>query len=270
MWRFLVYLMILSLVVLPIETVAENPFKNAKDFRYELKLEFGKPKGKVYEDIAVVFEKSGDFQDIVDGLNRTFIFPKTVTIKFAMGDGPYYSPGNNTVYMSYDFIYYLSSLYLKQYPKASDDAMIDFSLRSTEFLMYHELAHALIDLYQLPIVSNEESAADNLAVILALEYTRDGLDTVLDSAVLFDLLDKDAPKYYEESDYWDEHALDAQRFYNILCLAYGRYPTAVKREITDVKNQKLIMFIKERGDWCIYQYETQLKAWGKLLNDYIK
>lgn len=270
MVRWVIYIMILSLVILPFETSAENPFKTAKDYRYGLKLEFATPKDKTHKDIAIVFEKSGDFQAIVDGLNNTFIFPKNVTIKFAAGDGPYYSPGNRTVYMSYDFIYYLSSLYFKQYPKASDDSMIQFTLRSTEFLMYHELAHALIDLYQLPIVSNEETAADNLAVILALEYTRDGLDTVLDSAVLFDLLDKDAPKQYDESDYWDEHALDAQRFYNILCLAYGRYPTAVKKEITSVKNKKLIMFIKERGDWCIYQYEQQLNAWGKLLNDYIK
>jgi hypothetical protein len=136
--------------------------------------------------------------------------------------------------------------------------------------MYHEIAHAFIDLYQLPIVSNEETAADNLAVSLALEYTRDGLDTVLDSAVLFDLLDQDSPKKYTESDYWDEHELDAQRFYNILCLAYGRYPKQVKKELSIVNNKKLIQFLKERGEWCIYQYDQQLNAWGKLLNDYIK
>ena len=38
--------------------------------------------------------------------------------------------------------------------------------------LYHEMGHAFIDLYELPIVSSEEDAADSLSAYIILEYYR--------------------------------------------------------------------------------------------------
>lgn len=233
-------------------------------------LTFSEPKKDVYRDIKTIFSKSGEFNDIVDSMNQRFSLPYDIKIDFIAGDGPVYYPSRHTIQMSYDFIFYLAVLYLERYPKAKDDEMIGFALRTNTFLLYHEIAHALIDAYRLPIVSNEETAADNLAVILALEYRKDGLHVVMNSAELFDLMEKDKPKKYEESDYWDEHALDAQRFYNILCLAYGKYPKEVKAQLNDMDNKNLLKFIKERGDYCIDDYQRQLDSWSTLLESHLK
>lgn len=234
----------------------------------KLKLNFVRPSGQVYRDLAVVFEKSGQFQNIVDGLNREFIFPQDIKVEFSRKDGPLYNPRTKTIIMSYDFIFYLTTIYVEKYPNASDDEMLNFSLEASTFLFYHELAHALIDVYHLPIVSNEETAADNLAVIIALEYTNDGYNVAMNSAEFFDLLDQ-TKKVYREDELWDEHALDSQRFFNIVCLTYGRYPSRVKDELSSLKNKALLKFIREKGSFCKEEYKSQLQGWLRLLDPYM-
>ncbi len=235
------------------------------------KLQFMPADKKVYQDIKIIFEKSHQFQTVIQKLNETFSLPVNVKVVFADADGPVYKPNTRTVVMNYDFIFYLATLYLVRYPNASDDEMINFAMRASTFLFYHEVAHALIDVFNLPIVSNEETAADNLAVILAFEFNDDGFSIVIDSAELFDLLDQNKQsKKFDDSDYWDEHSLDAQRFYNILCMAYGVYPEKVKKLVAKAKNKKLHQFIEEREEACAYQYDQQFSAWSTLLKPYFR
>lgn len=264
------WILVPLLLVMSVPVCAENPFKASNLDRGKLTLEFKQPKKSVYRDIRIIFEHSERFNNIVKLMNAEFIFPENVSAVFADDDGPMYLPAKKEIVMSYSFIFFLSSLYLDQYKNASDDDMIDFTLRTSMFLFYHEIAHAMIDIYELPIVSNEETAADNLAVILALEYNDDGFSVIMDSAELFNLLDHSAPKKRNEKDYWDEHTLDAQRFYNILCLAYGVYPDKVNKAVSEVKNKKLMEFVKERGESCRNLYDQQLTAWAKLLKPYFR
>lgn len=273
MFRQLLKVSLVILVMAPAMLYADNPFRmgqmNHEKVEGRMILIFDTPKKDVHQDIETILKHDGEFKNIIKGLNSEFMFPEDVTVRFSENDGPSYSPKENEILMSYNFIFYLATIYFESYPKASDEDMLTFAKDATVFLFYHELAHAFIDIYNLPIVSNEETAADNLAVILALEYTDDGLNVVLDTAELFDLLDQKI-KHFQEDDYWDEHALDAQRFYNILCLAYGKYPKKVKKIVHDVKNEKLTQFLEERGDYCIDQYDQQLYAWGILLKPFFK
>lgn len=235
------------------------------------KLQFKPADKDVYRDIKIIFEHSNQFQDIIKQLNDMFDMPVSVQVIFADEKGPVYLPDKRQVIMNYDFIFYLATLYLTRYPDATDDEMINFALRASVFLFYHEVAHALIDVFNLPIVSNEETAADNLAVILAFEFNKDGFSIVIDSAELFDLLDQNKKsKKYDDSDYWDEHSLDAQRFYNILCMAYGVYPEKVKKLIAHVKNKKMHQFVDEREQACSYLYDQQFSAWSTLLKPYFR
>lgn len=268
---FLTSLFFCSVLTTPLPSYAKIPLAEALDKKDSVfTLEFLTPKKEVYRDIQGVFKSSGEFDDIVKSMNETFRLPVDINIKFAAGDGPVYRSVNHEILMSYDFIFHLTVLYIQRYPKTSEDALINFALRTSTFLLYHEIAHALIDVYGLPIVSNQETAADNLAVILALEFQQDGYRIVMNSAELFDLLEKDKSATYDESDYWDEHALDAQRFYNILCLAYGKYPKKVAQELKKSGNKKLSEFVKERSDYCADEYQQQLQSWSKLLNPYFR
>lgn len=269
-WVMLSGLILTTLVSSPV-FAEEEQGTIAEAIRPGFKLQFMPADKQVYKDIKTIFEHSNQFQTIVKQLNAMFDMPVSVKVRFEDADGPVYQPDKRRVVMNYDFIFYLATLYLTRYPDAKDDEMIDFALRASTFLFYHEVAHALIDVFNLPIVSNEETAADNLAVILAFEFNKDGFSIVIDSAELFDLLDqaKKSDKY-DDSDYWDEHSLDAQRFYNILCMAYGVYPEKVKKLIAHVKNKKMHQFVDEREQACSYLYDQQLSAWSTLLKPYFR
>jgi hypothetical protein len=270
-WRGVWIIFLAFLLALPSISFADN-ISSGKRERGRFVVEFVTPKKEVYRDIKTVYENNLSFKNIVKSINNEFVFPESVTVKFDVSDsGPMYLPSSNEIIIPYNYIFYLTELYAEHYPDATDDEMLGFSERATTFLFYHETAHALIDIFKLPIVSNEETAADNLAVILALEYNDDGFDIVIDTTYLFDLLDLSNPKKnYQESDYWGEHALDAQRYYNILCLAYGRNPSKVEKLVNSWENKQLKKFIDERGPACQDLYEQQLDAWSQLLEPYFK
>ena len=65
------------------------------------------------------------------------------------------------------------------------------------FIVLHETAHAVIHILAVPVLGQEEDAADQLAVLAATHFG---------------------------GDFADVHGLDRQRFYNVLCLAWGSDP----------------------------------------------
>ena len=99
-----------------------------------------------------------------------------------------------------------------------------------------------------------------------LEYKKDGYKIVMDTANLFDMLDEANNKKYAEDDLWDEHALNSQRFYNVICLTYGRYPEKVMKELKSLDNKKLLGFIAAKGDFCREEYQQQYAGWMELLD----
>tara|TARA_R110000868_G_scaffold53231_7_gene167277 strand:- start:5422 stop:6261 length:840 start_codon:yes stop_codon:yes gene_type:complete len=269
---WVISMMCVVMLLMPLFASAQSPAKNKKSpvAKGGLVLKYETPKKEIDRKIKALLKHDGTFDAIVKSLNQEFNFPETVRVKFVANEGPLYDTRKKELVMSYGFINYLASLYIERYPETTDDAMIDFALRSNFFLFYHEIAHALIDVFNLPIVSNEETAADNFAVILALEMDSEGFDVVMDSVELFDILDQTNTKQLDESDYWDEHSLDAQRFYNILCMTYGRFPEKVKAAVKKIKDDKLNKFIENKGEYCLYLYDQQTKAWLQLLNPHFK
>ena len=246
----------------------ENMAKTGSDGKVILKFE--KPKDKKFNIIKKYAEDSSELKESVDLINDTFILPRNLVVNFEENEeGPYYDVGSSVIVMNYDFIEYLSDRYAKKYPDAPKNSKYQFTIGNTIFFLYHEIAHAFIDIYRIPIVSNEETAADNLSVILALEYREDGYDIVMNSAELFDMFDQDNARY-DEDELWDEHSLDSQRFYNIVCLTYGRYPQKVKAEAKENKNKTMLKFIERRGDYCEAEYKRQLANWSALLGGHIK
>lgn len=272
--NLLVFFIFLSLPFFPsiceassiVNSLLHNQTKN--EASPQIILKFISPKNKRFNSTESIVKDNELIKKSVEVINRTFILPESLLVNFSEGDGPYYDPNTSTITMNYDFILYLAGQYIKKHPKASSATLFNFTTDAIQFFLYHEIAHALISLYHLPIVSNEEIAADNLAVILTLEYTDDGYNVVMNSAELFDILDQENEKY-DEDELWDEHALDSQRFYNIICLTYGRYPEKLKNEAKQDKNLLLLKFIKEKGDFCIEEYQQQLKNWGKLLDSHM-
>lgn len=127
---------------------------------------------------------------------------------------------------------------------------------------FHELGHALVDAWQLPITGKEDDAVDQLSTIVLLDRTEEGGQMALDGALSFKLyadLDKGLEKIY-----WDEHSLDEQRFYDTICLVYGHDPEKYAYLVRDGT------LPEERAGLCREDFPKVESSWRRLLSPYVK
>ena len=130
------------------------------------------------------------------------------------------------------------------------------------FIVLHETAHAVIHILAVPVLGQEEDAADQLAVLAATKFGGDFAERMLRAAAF--MYDHDSKtRKPGETDFADVHGLDRQRFYNVLCLAWGADP-------------KLYDFAKdlgklpaERAEWCGEEYQQVLYAARVLIRRHV-
>lgn len=207
-------------------------------------------------------QESQLLESLADGLNDTFALPRDLLIQFdeCGEDQAYYDPETTTITMCYEMI---DGLYDALEPYAKTDAQLDTMVsNSILFTFWHELGHALIDIYDLPITGREEDAVDQLSIYMLADGTKEGEQAAIDGATSF-------AGYADQSNtddlvFWDEHSLDRQRYYNLLCWAYGENPDGLGYLI---KQKKLP---KDRAEQCPAEYEQIDQAWSTLLAPYVK
>ena len=92
--------------------------------------------------------------------------------------------------------------------------------------LYHEMGHALIDIMELPVLGNEEDAADIMSVFLinALWEEEAGQQVMLASLATWAAISDSRGE--GEPDWWDVHGPDKKRIATMACLFYGAAPDA--------------------------------------------
>ena len=93
------------------------------------------------------------------------------------------------------------------------------------YVFAHEMGHAMFDILAVPVFGNAEDAADHFATYIMLQFGKDQARGLITGAAY------SYKKYVMGSEvtaplaaFSDVHAAPAQRFYNLLCLAYGADP----------------------------------------------
>ena len=126
---------------------------------------------------------------------------------------------------------------------------------------YHELGHALIDVMEFPVLGREEDAADTLSALLIDQIWQEdaAFAMVTDSALAYVLYDAENPVAPDEQPFWDEHGLDLQRSYNLVCIFYGANPKG-RAEIT-----KIFDLPESRAERCPDEYAQAQASWGAML-----
>jgi hypothetical protein len=87
------------------------------------------------------------------------------------------------------------------------------------FIVLHETAHAVFHVLAVPVLGREEDAADQVAAYAATQIGGDFAERMLRAAAF--MYDTDSVRKPGEDDFADVHGLDRQRFYNVLCIAWG-------------------------------------------------
>src|SRR5215510_4784133 len=114
------------------------------------------------------------------------------------------------------------------------------------FIVLHETAHAVFHLLAVPVLGREEDAADQVAAYAAIQIGGDFAERMLRSAAF--MYDQDSARKPGEDDFADVHGLDRQRFYNVLCLAWGSDPKryAFAKELGKLAD--------ERAEGCVDEF----------------
>jgi Putative metallopeptidase len=157
-----------------------------------------------------------DFRDFLSPLK----LPARLLIKVEGCNGTvnaWYSA--NTVTYCYELIDYIR----RSAPKETTPEGItpqDAVLGAFVDIFLHELSHAIFDMLKIPVFGREEDAADQLAAFILLQFGKTVARRTLTGTAQF-WGSMAATQKLEMHDFADVHGVPAQRFYNVLCIAYG-------------------------------------------------
>lgn len=90
------------------------------------------------------------------------------------------------------------------------------------YVAAHEMGHAAFDLFDVPIFGNAEDAADQFAIYIMLHFGKEqARRLVTGAAYSYKKYVMNPQLTVPLAAFSEAHAAPAQRFYNLLCLAYG-------------------------------------------------
>ena len=186
-----------------------------------IKIEYAPPKDPKHQYLYELLKQRRVLERL-QGLYSPFRLPTDLTIRTEGCDGvvnAWYERSGVTL------CYELLSLISQPIPKdvtwpgvTREDAAIGQFL----FIAGHEVGHAMFDLLKIPIFGNEEDAADQFSTYLMLRLGSDQARRLISGAAYYyrrNLQDQNVTVQLKA--FSGAHSRPQQRFFNLLCIAYG-------------------------------------------------
>ncbi|MET3961712.1 hypothetical protein ABIE44_001646 [Marmoricola sp. OAE513] len=220
--------------------------------------------GKTAQALAEEILKAGEVDGIAEGFADAFKLPEDLKIHVSNEDGsPYYDPTTKTVTIFYDFANLTANI-IKLSQTGSDGSSIDDTelgkqwAAVNDFILIHEIAHAFVDVLEIPVTGREEDSADGMATWFFTDFVDNGAEYAFAAAQFFSAL-QDYQGSPDATQFADEHSLSIQRAVDIACKVAG-----ASDENMQIMNQ--IGFVPAaRLQRCPGEYEQMHNAWTKLL-----
>jgi hypothetical protein len=154
---------------------------------------------------------------------------------------------------------------LKKMSQQAKKQLVEFVIGNTLFVLAHEMGHGLINQMNMPVLGREEDAADSFAIVTALKMGSGFSERVLIAAATGQVLsNKRDKKKGEALAFYDEHGLDLQRAYNIVCYMVGSDPEKYKGLAKDTK------LPEERQDSCVWDWKNTAWSWDEMLKPHLR
>jgi hypothetical protein len=145
------------------------------------------------------------------------------------------------------------------------EELVDFVVGNMLFVILHELGHAAITEMGLPVLGKPEDAADSFATVRLISNGSTFTQRVLAEAAkgwfLSDRRDRDTD---DTVAYYDEHGLDQQRAYQIVCLMVGSDEKKFKSLADETK------LPEERQENCVGDYSNAAYSWDLVLKPHVR
>jgi hypothetical protein len=227
----------------------------------QIRIEYDPPKNPAHQPI---YERLKEVRALerVQTLLSPFRLPRPLLLKLSGCDGEsnaWYD--EDVITLCYEFLAdILKNALEKTLPSVitQDDAILGPFLD----VVLHETGHAVFDQLKVPVLGREEDAADLFSVYIVLQMGKeDARRLILGNAYQYkeDVVNPQVPL----TKYSDEHGIPAQRFFNVLCIAYG----ADQKLFADVVEKGYLP--KQRAEGCDLEYNQAAFAFRTLIGPYI-
>jgi hypothetical protein len=166
----------------------------------------------------------------------------------------FYNPTDRTVVICYELVDWIESIATPSENTTREDIVLG---AITQWAL-HDVSHALIHILGIPIMGDEEVAADQLSVVMMLEFNADLARRTLPATVAYHREFEDRKN---SSDLL--RTTVTQRFHNHLCLLYG----ADQKTFGHLVEEKLLPSLRAR--MCQHEYRQMKHAFDAFILPHI-
>jgi hypothetical protein len=171
------------------------------------------------------------------------------------------------VTLCYDLLNHIMQTLPKE---PSPEGVTELDARMGQFFWFasHEAGHAMFDIFDAPIWGHEEDAADGFAAFILLCFGKDQAKRLIQGAAW---QWKDYMSDYRSNrqvqirlaGFSSNHGQPEQRFYDLMCMAYGGEPVV----FASLTNDGYLP--PTRAPSCQYEYRTLTYAFRKDMNPHL-
>jgi hypothetical protein len=249
--------LVLALALSAATSADAKPIKSAKTDRIDI--EYVAPKSPEHQPVLELVKEHRTLEKIKQLLSPLRL-PRRLLIKTEGCDGDsnaYYDDGVVTVCYEY-----LDDIW-KNVPEETTPAgvaPIDALIGPVMDVFLHEAGHAVFDFLKVPLFGREEAAADQFSVYIMLKMQKDEARRLIMGNAHQYNGDIESPIVsIPLRKFADQHGTPSQRYFNVLCLAYG----ADKELFADFVSRGLLP--RERAEGCRDEYAQVEFAFDRLI-----
>ena len=221
------------------------------------------PKNPAHEPIYEQLKEIRFLEKVQEFLSRVRL-PRRLLVKLEGCDGDdNASYDKDIIVVCYEYI----DTVWKTVPEATTEdgvAPVDALVGPLFETTFHEFAHAMFDMLRVPVLGREEDAADQVSAYIMLHLGKAEARRLITGAAYAYKTEAEVAKAPPGvKQFANAHGTPAQRFYNLLCIAYGADPQLFGDMV------KKGHLPKERAEDCKDEYEQVAYAFHQLIGQYL-